>query len=203
MKQRRKSFEVRSFPFALALILSYKMKGGLHWVLSLNFPIPVPRLYNLFNRHKAFAYIRSTLVLSGQPALELYLESYQLILRELCRSLIQSKGLTKELEMLVRDLWLLRASLILKALGTDPANADGAEEEQQGGNAEPELFSSQTDVESSDKDQEKKPKERATPTIVDSLALCYMALMLLRVPISLGDFFRYARLALKIVNSSR
>ena len=62
------------------------------------------------------------------------------------------------------------------------------------------MFSSQTDgekgAETEDEGQEVKSeggklkKERLYPSLVDSLAICYMGIMLLRIPISLGDIYR-------------
>lgn len=84
---------------------------------------------------------------------------------------------------------------ILQALGGHLGSADRAREDLEGSSTEPRLFSSQTDVEeSSDGEQEKKKsRERASPTLVDSLALCYMGVMLLRMSLSLGDFYRYEK----------
>ena len=74
------------------------------------------------------------------------------------------------------------------------------DEENETGDSQPKMFSSQTDAEDtlggSAEEEEGAPvggrrkKEGTHPTLTDSLSLCYMGIMLLRMPISLGDMFR-------------
>ena len=126
---------------------------------------------------------------SEPEALELYLSSYQLVLRKQCWALIQSKGLPSQLEPLVKDLWGLWLPLLyqkllrsLKEAKAKTSNNKAGEmygtEEYDGGEDEM-LKSSQTD--------------KNAPMIVDSLALCYMGAMFLRLPLSVGDLYKSGR----------
>lgn len=134
-------------------------------------------------------------MLSGNDARELYLQCYQLILWKQCHWLVNVKGFPKELETIVRDLWGLRLSLVHKR---EHGSGYGS------GTGTTTMFSSMSEAESTDTDGT-KPKsfasgrsrksavnEERLPTLVETLALCYLALMLLRLPTSLGDFHKWA-----------
>lgn len=93
-------------------------------------------------------------------------------------------GFPAELESIVHDLWALRLQL-LKARAEEPSESETA----------PKIFSSQSEIETDITDQEIEPKRRRRsgkddPTLVDTLALCYLATLLLRLPVSLGDVHR-------------
>lgn len=114
--------------------------------------------------------------------MKLYLESYQLILRKQCKALIQTFDLPAELEQIVKDLWSLRLRLLANRL--DTASDEAA------------VFSSQatSDAETASQStrgrRERMSSSKKIPTLIDSLGLCYLGMILLRLPISLGDFHR-------------
>ncbi|KAM6515913.1 hypothetical protein FALCPG4_014117 [Fusarium falciforme] len=124
--------------------------------------------------------------LTGQAGKNLFLESLQLILRNQLLWLIKEKGHREELETVVRDLWDLRtrgsSSLVI-----DDAPA-----------ADLEMFSSQpTSNEKSDAstksasraqswDPERGP-DWPMPRMLDTLALCYLGCLLLRIPTGIGE----------------
>lgn len=126
--------------------------------------------------------------LSGREALELYLHCYQLILWKQSYWLINTKGLPAELEKLVRDLWMLRLeSLQRKA---DVVASD----------TESQVFSSQSEGETTDTDGgghdarlvRRGRRPDSSPKLIDTLALAYLAMLLLHLPASLGDLFAWA-----------
>ena len=112
--------------------------------------------------------------------------------------MIKQKGFPAELEAIVKDLWSLRLPLIQeKFFESQPGLSADEGDERSGGEAK--LYSSQletddTAAETEDEDHDvpggKRKSERTTPSLVDSLALCYMGLMVLRVPVSLGEMYR-------------
>ena len=84
-----------------------------------------------------------------------------------------------------------------KYVASNPSVTEDAENEA--GDSQPKMFSSQTDAEDapggSNEEEDGAPvggrrkKEGIHPTLTDSLSLCYMGIMILRMPISLGDMF--------------
>ncbi|EZF23793.1 hypothetical protein H112_03573 [Trichophyton rubrum D6] len=115
----------------------------------------------------------------GSDAFQLFLEAYQLLLWKQCHALVHGKGLPSELEGIVKDLWILRLEKIYE--GRDDIYTDDENSTQ--------LFSSQTGV-SSELDKEEyqyhKRKLSTSPRVIDSLALCYLGTLLLRLPVSIG-----------------
>jgi len=99
--------------------------------------------------------------------------------------LIHSKGFLPELESVVRDLWALRLQIIKHQDKEAPEDTDT--EFQQ-------LFSSQAEVSEEDDGsaREMKKREKNLPTLIDSLSLCYLGMVVLRIPVSLGDLHKYA-----------
>ena len=91
-------------------------------------------------------------------------------------------GLPAEIETVVKDLWSLR----LRTLQHRLVNASDEEA----------VFSSQvtSDVEMEAsrhvKGDGRPLRTRNLPRLIDSLGLCYLAMMLLRLPVSLGDLHR-------------
>ncbi|KAH0434293.1 RRN complex forming protein [Colletotrichum camelliae] len=131
-------------------------------------------------------------VLTGPPARDLYLECLQLILREQVMWLVNMKGHKVELETVVRDLWDLRIRGAASAVENDSASE-----------AELSLFSSQIDL-----SQDEQPSNRTqgaqnwtpesgsewpAPRMMDTLALCFLGCMLLRMPTRTGDLARWAK----------
>lgn len=122
----------------------------------------------------------------------LYLEALQLVLRSQLLWLIREKGYKEELETVVRDLWDLR----IRGFGSlVPKETTGGEE------GELQMFSSQPD---SDSEVEVRPKANKLswdpekgqdwpmPRMVDTLCLCYLGSLLLRIPTSIGEVLRWA-----------
>ena len=121
---------------------------------------------------------------SGPTATSLYLQAYQLVLWKQCYSLVRTIGLPAELESVVKDLWGLRLQLVKE-------KAHAISEEKT-------VFSSQpvsgTETEKGDQSigREWKVRGKAMPTLIETLALLYFGIVLLRLPISMGDIHRYA-----------
>ena len=121
-------------------------------------------------------------VYRGSKALELYLQSYQLILWKQSHALIHTIGLPAELEQIIKDLWSLRLRLLAERL-SDPSD-DNA------------VFSSQThsetetDGKGSGGEKILKVRCRATPSLIETLGICYLGTILLRLPVSIGDLHR-------------
>ncbi|KAI9880099.1 MAG: Pol I core factor CF [Pleopsidium flavum] len=122
----------------------------------------------------------------GPKAFELYLQAYQLILWKQCFWLVHTKGFPAELENIVHDLWALRLQL-LKARTEEPSDTETASH----------VFSSQSEDETETAAEEarrkrKKLRGKDAPTLVDTLGMCYLATLLLRLPVSVGDLHRWA-----------
>ncbi|KAI5466577.1 ubiquitin family-domain-containing protein [Mariannaea sp. PMI_226] len=125
--------------------------------------------------------------LTGQAGKNLYLECLQLILRNQLLWLISAKGYREELETVVRDLWDLRTR------GSSSVAAEEASQE-----APMEMFSSQPEpaepsqkpVKSNSKAQSWDPDQGAgwpMPRMIDTLALCHLGCLLLRIPTVIGE----------------
>ncbi|KAF2137147.1 uncharacterized protein K452DRAFT_362071 [Aplosporella prunicola CBS 121167] len=124
--------------------------------------------------------------LHGRSALELYLYCYQLILWKQAHWLVHAKGQPAELEVVIRDLWALR----LQSLKSKVEAQSDTESQSQ-------LFSSQSEGET-DTEHDEHRKERkgrradSTPRLIDTIGLCYIGMLLLRLPVSLGDLHKWA-----------
>ncbi|KAK4193922.1 putative ribosomal protein [Podospora australis] len=141
--------------------------------------------------------------LSGNEAKELYLECLQFILRKQVTWLIKEKGFHRELESVVRDLWLLRVRDFPGLGSKDKETRKGVgEEEGEGGMV---LFSSQTegdtDGEGGQGGEEGEKRKRqswstevwALPGMMDTLGLVYLGLVMRQEPVRVGDVWRWAR----------
>lgn len=119
---------------------------------------------------------------TGPKALELYLQAYQLILRKQIWTLVHILHLPAELELVTKDLWQLRLELLRDRLRTTD-DLDTVFSSQQ---------KSATEAENPGISKRRKWNSRAkrTPNILESLALCYMAVTTLRLPIGMGDLYR-------------
>ena len=114
----------------------------------------------------------------------LYLQCYQLILWKQCHSLIHTKHFTAELESVVRDLWALRLQLL-----------KGKTEEVTDTETDSRLFSSQAEVGEGTEPEDGPGNAtgkmsgvgKEVPTLVDTLGLCYLGMLLLRLPVGVGD----------------
>lgn len=134
-------------------------------------------------------------ILSGTEARELYLECYQLILWKQCHWLVNVKGFPKELETVVRDLWGLRLGIFQKV---------GEEKGGYGSGTGTTMFSSMSEGENSDTDgtgaksfssrrsRKSMISEEKLPRLAETVGLCYLGTVLLRLPTSLGEFYKWA-----------
>ena len=97
--------------------------------------------------------------------------------------MIHTTGLPAELETVVKDLWSLRLQLLKSKTG---ATSD-----------EDTVFSSQPQSETETEDKhdgvgrEWKVGGKDMPTLTETLGLCYLGMILLRLPISIGELHRY------------
>ncbi|KAM0134144.1 hypothetical protein ACHAO1_005832 [Botrytis cinerea] len=131
-------------------------------------------------------------VFGGRDATQLYLQCYQLILWKQTHWLVTVKGFPKELETIVRDLWELRLR-VLQGSG-DERSEYGTE------------FGSTTEGDDTDTDgtgyrstastvMSRKRASRAKknlPKLIETLGFCYLGILLLRLPTSLGEIYRWA-----------
>ncbi|EPS27904.1 hypothetical protein PDE_02848 [Penicillium oxalicum 114-2] len=94
-----------------------------------------------------------------------------------------SRNVTYTSQVLVRDLWALRLQDFVLRIN---ATTDDEEDEDR------ELFSSQPETDSSDDLGFKSNSGRylAWPRLLDSLGLCYLAAILMRLPVSVSDLHR-------------
>ncbi|TVY60690.1 RNA polymerase I-specific transcription initiation factor rrn7, partial [Lachnellula suecica] len=128
-------------------------------------------------------------VLSGRGATEHYLECLQLILRKQCHWLVNDKGFSPELEAVVQSLWSLRVHNFHSVERSGYAST---------------MFSSQSEAENTDTDgsgfksmssrrSRKSVVEREKlPKLIESLGLCYLGMLMLRLPVSLGEIYHWA-----------
>lgn len=125
-----------------------------------------------------------SVVSHGHTATHLYLQSYQLILWKQCHALIHTIGLPSELETVVKDLWALRLQLVKQKAGD--ATSDGTI-----------VFSSQpvsdagTDNNEESIGRKWKVRGKGMPTLIETLGLLYFGIVLLRLPVSMGEIHRY------------
>ncbi|KAH8428054.1 TFIIB-type zinc finger domain-containing protein [Aspergillus melleus] len=114
----------------------------------------------------------------GRRAYTLFLQVYQFILWKQCYALVQARGFPEQFENIVRDLWALRLETYSNKIKEIPEEDD-----------QPQLFSSQpnTDVESEPEDF--KPKSN-WPRLIDTVGLCYLAALLMRIPVSICGMHR-------------
>ncbi|KPM34078.1 hypothetical protein AK830_g12494 [Neonectria ditissima] len=130
--------------------------------------------------------------LTGQAGKNLYLECLQLVLRKQLLWLISSKGYREELETVVRDLWDLRTR------GSSTLIADDAPQEDV-----LEMFSSQPATEEPVKEAngtrtraQSWDSDRGTdwpmPRVLETLAICYLGCILLRIPTGVGEICIWA-----------
>ncbi|KAL7933808.1 hypothetical protein V8C35DRAFT_303959 [Trichoderma chlorosporum] len=131
--------------------------------------------------------------LTGQAGRDLYLEALQLVIRSQVAWLINVKGHREELETVVRDLWDLRIRGSNSGIGDD---AQGDDEELA-------VFSSQPSQDSSSARWHPQSRKQSwdselrlrwpLPRVPDTLAICYLGCILLRIPTHLGEIIRWAK----------
>ena len=110
----------------------------------------------------------------------MFLQSYQFILWKQCYILVHEKEFPGELEIVVRDLWALRLRILEERHGLRPDSEREAK-----------VYSSQTETTGSEGETEPDRSDRGRaekdlPGLIDTLGLCYMGMMLLRLPVSMA-----------------
>ena len=104
--------------------------------------------------------------------------------------LINARGMPPELETIIRDLWAVRIRNI-RSLGDD-------ERDTRDGSGYSSTSEGETDAEDDEfrmemnRRHQKLARERGLPKLIESLALCYMAMLLLRLPVSVGELQKWA-----------
>ncbi|KAF3394686.1 RNA polymerase I-specific transcription initiation factor rrn7 [Penicillium rolfsii] len=126
---------------------------------------------------------RSRKTYRGRKAHTLFLQAYQLILWKQCHALIHDHGFPEQFEGVLRDLWALRLQDFTLRIN---AMTDDEEDDER------ELFSSQPETDSSDDlgFKSKGGRYLEWPRLLDSIGLCYLAAVLMRLPICVSDFHR-------------
>ncbi|KAL8929248.1 MAG: hypothetical protein Q9208_001331 [Pyrenodesmia sp. 3 TL-2023] len=110
----------------------------------------------------------------GPQALELFLQAFQLILWKQCYTLINNMSLPQEFEDVVKGLWALRLDKI--DLGTEEVILHSSQE------------TSKLEADSQgNHGKERLSRTKPVPSLIDSLATCYLGMVILRLPISLSD----------------
>lgn len=98
--------------------------------------------------------------------------------------LVHTFQLPAKIEIVVKDLWELRVKLLENRLDTG-ADAEAVFSSQQQSDRE-----ERNDHQARNKKWETRGK--ATPSVLESLCLIYMAASILRLPVSIGDLHRYS-----------
>jgi RNA polymerase I-specific transcription initiation factor RRN7 len=123
--------------------------------------------------------------LKGPKAVELYLKCLQLILRHQLWFLVQEKGLPTELETVVQDLWALRIVQF-------ESRITNARQEFDSSQALTAASDTETDFETNPLGPGNRAKKlKETPNLVDSLVLCYLGIITLRLPVTPGDLYSW------------
>lgn len=134
------------------------------------------------NRVKKAAIEKGKKTYHGRPAVTLFLQTYQLILWKQCHALVQTQGFPENFEHVVRDLWALRLETYEDKIGNPDADDD---------DDEPEFFSSAGEQSDQEGSIQSGGKTVQFPRLIDSIALCYLAALLMRMPIGVAEFHRY------------
>ena len=133
----------------------------------------------------------------GSEARELYLQCFQLLLWKQCHWLVTHKGYPKELETRVRDLWSLRLNFIHRPRDEASGYSSGTStmmysSVSEGGNSDTDGsgFRS-TSSRRSRRSRKSVTSDEDLPKLIESLALCYLGMVLMRLPASLGELYKW------------
>ncbi|KIV83293.1 hypothetical protein PV11_05331 [Exophiala sideris] len=129
-------------------------------------------------------------VLRGSKAYQLYLQSWQYILWKQCHALVHQKGLPAELWTIVRDLWTLWLSRLERRL---QPSTSATEVDTEGDPATTSGNETTTDSESAEESKlgRKRKQTQENPSLIDTIALTYLGVLLLRRPIGLATVLRW------------
>lgn len=87
---------------------------------------------------------------------------------------------------MVRDLWALRLQTLQSRANWEVDNDNYSQT----------MFSSQSEGETTDEESRTRKSNRSnkdtTPRVIDGLSICYIGTLLLRLPVTVGDFHRWA-----------
>lgn len=120
----------------------------------------------------------------------MYLKCLQVILRHQVWYLVKERGLPEELELITLDLWALRIAQFGDKIASE-SRADSQSQSQ--------VFSTlETDDSETDDTRGtlrtpkgRDNKLRGVPNLFDCLALCYLGILTLRLPITPGDIYHW------------
>ncbi|KAH8804812.1 RNA polymerase I-specific transcription initiation factor-like protein rrn7 [Xylogone sp. PMI_703] len=139
---------------------------------------------------------RTQRVFTGEEAIDLYLQCFQLILWKQCHWLVTVKGFPKELKTVVRDLWGLRVRMFLKlnedktgySSGTGTSGLSSASEGE-----DPGIDESQRKGWLARRRKRMIKASKMVPQLAETLTFSYLGILLLRLPFTLGDIFIWAK----------
>ena len=129
--------------------------------------------------------VKTSRIYRGHKAYKLFLQAYQLIVWKQCYALIHQKDLPPELWTVVKDLWTLRLAKqvdkLEKLSPLDTESQNQSTEAQTGDESENEK-----------RNIPRSSGKRAhdSPTLVETVALCHLGIMLMRLPTGLADIYR-------------
>ncbi|KAJ8071326.1 hypothetical protein OCU04_001660 [Sclerotinia nivalis] len=130
-------------------------------------------------------------VFGGRDATQLYLQCYQLILWKQIHWLVTVKGFPAELETVVRDLWELRLRVlqgsgdVRSEYGTEFGSTTEGDDTDTDGTG----YKSTTSTIMSRKRASRVKKN--LPKLIETLGFCYLGILLLRLPTSLGEIYKW------------
>lgn len=128
-------------------------------------------------------------VLSGDSASDLYLQCLQLLLWHQCHFLVTVKGLPTELETTVRDLWSLR---ITPGLNSRKDERDGTSCEKLGWSSQSDASGTESEASVRTMSSTWEIIDIGLPRLKESLAICYLGCVLLKLPVSIAQLCRWA-----------
>ncbi|KAH7385533.1 hypothetical protein DE146DRAFT_210351 [Phaeosphaeria sp. MPI-PUGE-AT-0046c] len=126
---------------------------------------------------------------TGPQAFDLYLKSVQLILRHQIWFLVKDKGLPSELETVIHDLWTLRIAQLGDRIASASKNNEPQSQVYSTLGSEDETTDHERDTLSTPRGRDKKLN--SLPNLYDCLALCYLGMHALRLPVTPGDIYAW------------
>lgn len=136
--------------------------------------------------------------LSGSDARELYLQCFQLVLWKQCHWLVEVKKLPAELETVVRDLWGLRLGMLSKVLEERSGYSSGTGTQMFSSTSEGEGNGSGSEVSrrsgaAGSRRKVRRDDGERLPRLVETLGLLYLGILLMRLPVGIGQVLNWAR----------
>lgn len=122
------------------------------------------------------------------------MQCYQLILWKQCHWLVTVKEFPRELETIVRDLWGLRVGVLHTSREERSGYRSGTGTMGFSSTSEGNSDTGGTGVKSfgSRKSRKSAVEEERLPKLIETLGLCYLGILLLRLPTSLGEVYKWA-----------